>query len=268
MAGRLIAAGHDVTVWNRTADRAAPLVEAGARTAASPQDAVRDTELVITMLTGPEAVDEVLFGDRGAACGMGTASTLVEMSTIGPETVASLRKRLPPNIDLADAPVKGSLPAAASGELSILFGGGDATLAKVRDVLEVLGKVQHVGPLGAGSAVKLVVNVALCGAFALVGEALALGDRLGLSTAASLDALAGTAVGALVPRVRGRIDNPDLPTQFSYGLAAKDLRLALAAGAATNGVIAGAHGQFAAGLPELSESDIGAIVARLRWLNE
>ncbi|MGW3610226.1 NAD-binding protein [Micromonospora sp. NPDC005163] len=128
----------------------------------------------------------------------------------------------------------------------------------------MLGKVQHVGPLGAGAAVKLVVNVALCGSFVLVGEALALGDRLGLSTETTLAALSGTALGSLVPRVRARLDSPEAPTQFSYGLAAKDLKLALEAGAPAQGVIAAAHQQFATELPRLSESDIGEIVAVLR----
>ncbi|MGW3605127.1 NAD(P)-dependent oxidoreductase [Micromonospora sp. NPDC005161] len=263
MAGRLVAADHEVTVWNRTADKAAALVQAGARAAATPAEAVAGADVVITMLTGPAAVDAVLFGDHGAAAALDPAATLVDMSTVGPDHIASLHDRLP-NVDLADAPVKGSLPAAAAGELAILFGGSDKTLARVSEVLEVLGKVQHVGPLGAGAAVKLVVNVALCGSFVLVGEALALGDRLGLSTETTLAALSGTALGSLVPRVRARVDSPEAPTQFSYGLAAKDLKLALEAGAPTQGVIAAAHQQFATELPRLSESDIGEIVAVLR----
>ncbi|MDG4780084.1 NAD(P)-dependent oxidoreductase [Micromonospora sp. WMMD961] len=263
MAGRLVAAGHEVTVWNRTVHKAAPLVQAGARAAATPAEAVADADVVITMLTGPAAVDAVLFGEHGAAAALGPATTLVEMSTIGPDHVASLHDRLP-DVDLADAPVKGSLPAAAAGELAILFGGDSQTLARVREVLEVLGKVQHVGPLGAGAAVKLVVNVALCGSFVLVGEALALGDRLGLSTDTTMTALSGTALGSLVPRVRARLDDPQAPTQFSYGLAAKDLKLAIEAGAPAEGVIAAAHQQFATELPRLSESDIGEIVAVLR----
>lgn len=263
MAGRLVAADHEVTVWNRTADKAAPLVRAGARAAATPAEAVAAADVVITMLTGPTAVDAVLFGDHGAAVALDPAATLVEMSTVGPQYIASLHDRLP-DLDLADAPVKGSLPAAAAGELAILLGGSDKTLARVRGVLEVLGTVQHVGPLGAGAAVKLVVNVALCGSFVLVGETLALGDRLGLSTETTLAALSGTALGSLVPRVRARLDSPEAPTQFSYGLAAKDLQLALEAGAPTEGVVAAAHQQFATELPRLSESDIGEIVAVLR----
>ncbi|MEU7800415.1 NAD(P)-dependent oxidoreductase [Micromonospora arborensis] len=263
MAGRLIAADHEVTVYNRTMEKAAPLVQAGARAAATPAEAVAGADVVITMLTGPAAVDAVLFGDHGAAAALDPGVTLVEMSTVGPDYVASLRDRLP-DLDLADAPVKGSLPAAAAGELAILFGGSDKTLTRVREVLDVLGKVQHVGPLGAGAAVKLVVNVALCGSFVLVGEALALGDRLGLSTETTMAALSGTALGSLVPRVRARLDDPAAPTQFSYGLAAKDLQLALEAGAPSGGVIAAAHQQFAGELPQLSESDIGEIVAVLR----
>jgi 3-hydroxyisobutyrate dehydrogenase len=185
------------------------------------------------------------------------------MSTIGPDAVITLAGHLP-GVDLADAPVKGSLPAAESGELVILFGGSSETLSKVRDVLEVLGTIQHVGPLGAGAAAKLIVNVALIGSFALIGEALALGDRMGLATAATLDALSGTVVGSLIPRVRAAIDQPDGPTGFAYGLAAKDLRLAVEAGAPPDGLIAGALAGFNQGLPDAADGDIGRIIGVLR----
>jgi 3-hydroxyisobutyrate dehydrogenase len=260
MARRLVDAGHDVTVWNRTAARADPLVTAGARAAATPHEAVTGASVVITMLADPPAVESVL---ADAAPALGPSATVVEMSTIGPDAVITLAGRLP-GVDLADAPVKGSLPAAESGDLVILFGGSAETLSRVREVLDVLGTIEHVGPLGAGAATKLIVNVALIATYALIGEALALGDRMGLATATTLDALSGTVVGSMIPRVQAAIDQPEGPAGFAYGLAAKDLRLAVEAGAPPDGLIAAALGAFTQGLPGAADGDIGRIIGVLR----
>jgi 3-hydroxyisobutyrate dehydrogenase len=264
MAARLAGAGHDLTVWNRTAARTAPLVEAGAAAAGTPAEAVGGVDLVITMLTGPQAVDEVFFGPAGAAEALANGNLVVEMSTIGPKAVAALRDRLPEGVRLVDAPVKGSLPAARSGELGIYAGGSDSDVAAAEDVLGVLGKVQHVGPLGTGAAVKLLVNIVLGTSFVMVGETLALADELGLDTELALSALEGTVVSPLIPRVRAKLAEPGA-TQFSLGLAEKDLRLVLEAGGAPNGVVAGAQEQLAAAMRDnLGDSDISAVLRHLR----
>ena len=182
------------------------------------------------------------------------------MSTIGPTALAGLRAKLRPSVHLVDAPVKGSVPAATAGELEIYLGGDDADAAACAEPLGVLGHVTHVGPLGTGAAVKLLVNCVTITSFALVGEVLALADRLGVGTPAALDALAGTAIAPLVGRIRARLADPDAPTEFALYLAEKDLTLALdhsavdrgagdggvagggAAGGGTGGgVIGGAH---------------------------
>lgn len=264
MAARLVAAGHDVTVWNRTAARTAPLAEAGAGTADTPAKAVAGTELVISMLTGPDAVNEVFLGDHGAATGLDGDALVVEMSTIGPDAVADLRKRLPDRIRLIDAPVKGSLPAAESGELGIFAGGSPGDVAAAADVLATLGKVQHVGPLGAGASVKLLVNIALGVSYVMVGEALTLADRLGVDTELALTALESTVISPLIPHVRAKLAEPG-PTHFSLGLAEKDLRLALSAGGVPDGVVSGAHGRFGAAARDgLADENVSAIVSHLR----
>ena len=227
MAGRLVAAGHHVTVWNRTAARAGPLVEAGARSAGTPAGAVAGRGLVITMLADPAAVDGVLFGPDGAADALADGATLIEMSTIGPTALAGLRAKLRPSVHLVDAPVKGSVPAATAGELEIYLGGDEADAAACAEPLGVLGHVTHVGPLGTGAAIKLLVNCVTITSFALAGEVLALADRLGVETPATLDALAGTAIAPLVGRIRARLADPDAPTEFALRLAEKDLTLAL-----------------------------------------
>ncbi|WP_030466406.1 NAD(P)-dependent oxidoreductase [Lentzea aerocolonigenes] len=261
MATRLVAAGHDLTVWNRTADKTAPLVEAGATAAGTPAEAVAGAELVISMLFGPDAVREV-YANAVEALKPGTI--VVEMSTIGPQAVAELKETLPDGVRLIDAPVKGSLPAASSGELGIYAGAADADLADAADVLAVLGKVKHVGPTGAGASVKLLVNLVLGSSFVMVAEALALADSLGVETDAALTALEGTAVGSLIPRVRAKLENPG-STQFSLGLAEKDLRLVLDAGGVANGVAAGAQEKLAAAAADgLAENDISAVLNHVR----
>lgn len=261
MAGRLIAAGNDVTVWNRTADKAAELVAAGAKSADTPALAVADADIVITMLTGPEAVTEVL---SDASSGLRDGAIVVDMSTVGPKAIADLRSLLPQGVRFIDAPVKGSLPAASSGELGIYVGGSDEDFAAAKDVLSVLGKPKHVGPLGTGAGVKLIVNIVIGSTFVMVGEALQLAESLGLDTELALTALEGTAISPMMPRVRAKLDSPE-PTQFALGLAEKDLRLVLAAGVADNGVVAGAQQQLADAVADgLSDKDISAILGRLR----
>lgn len=223
MARRLTAAGHDLTVWNRTPSRAAPLAEAGAAVRGTPAEAARDRELVVTMLTDAAAVDDVLFGPDGAAPALPPGAVIADMSTIGPDAVHRVRGRLPEGIGYVDAPVSGSVPQAEAGELVILAGAGPEDLARCADALAVLGDVRHVGPPGAGAALKLVVNSTLVGNFAVLGEALALADRLGVDPGLALDALARTSPQAR--RLKEHTDG-DSP-RFTLALAAKDLGLAL-----------------------------------------
>lgn len=149
IAHRLLDTGHRVTVWNRTADRTAPLVAAGAR--ASPTPAVPEAEVVITMLTDAAAVREVV-----AAAELRPGRVLVEMSTIGPAAVRELR--VPDGVGLVDAPVLGSVAAAWSGQLTVLAGGD---VERARPVLESLGSVRHCGELGGGSAKDLELVLGL-----------------------------------------------------------------------------------------------------------
>src|SRR5438874_229581 len=123
MAGRLLDAGHDVTVWNRSKERAEPLAERGASVGATPREAAEGAELAITMLADENAVRDVLLGSDGAAEGLGDGSVLIEMSTIGPDAVRDLRAVVPDRAEMIDAPVLGSIPEAEAGELKIFVGG-------------------------------------------------------------------------------------------------------------------------------------------------
>src|SRR5512138_2159525 len=135
MARRLVAAGHDVRVWNRTRARTDALAAAGARVAPSPAAAATGAEVVITMLADPPAVTSVLFGPSGAADALRPGVVLVEMSTIGPAAVRKIAGRLPAGVGLVDAPVSGGVGAAAAGALTILAGGEASTVDGVAGVL-------------------------------------------------------------------------------------------------------------------------------------
>jgi 3-hydroxyisobutyrate dehydrogenase-like beta-hydroxyacid dehydrogenase len=227
MAARLIGAGHAVTVWNRTPGRATELLEQGAAEAGSPAEAAAGADVVVTMLADPAAVDAVVDDLAGA---METGATLVEMSTIGPDAVRSLAARVPA---MLDAPVLGSVPQATEGTLKIFVGGDAAVVERCRPVLEPMGTLHHLGPLGAGAAMKLVANSILGALMGGLAEALALADGLGLDEAGVLDILSESPIGVTVKGKRKLIESGVYPANFKLALAAKDLRLVTeAAGAA------------------------------------
>jgi 3-hydroxyisobutyrate dehydrogenase len=229
MAARLINAGYDVTVWNRTAERTEELADEGARVAATPAGAAAGVEFAITMLATPEALDEVLFGADGLAGGLSAGQTLIDMSTVGPDAFRSAAARLPAGVAAIDAPVRGSLPEAKDGHLHIYVGAGDEEYERARALLAVFGDVHHVGVAGSGAAMKLVVNTTLTASIVVLGEALALGRSLGLDPVTLLDILADSPVGSTVRAKRANVEAGSYPANFKLSLAAKDMHLALAA---------------------------------------
>lgn len=225
MAARLVDAGHDVAVWNRTTSRARPLVERGARQADSPATAAQGAEVAITMLADPRAVEQVVVGRDGLTATLPPGATLVEMSTIGRDSVQALAGRLPEGVDMLDAPVLGSVAAATEGTLKVFVGGDGGVFERCRAVLEAIGSPRHLGPLGAGAAMKLVANSTLGALMCGLGEALALADALDLDQAAVLDILAESPIGATVKSKRKLIESGTYEPNFALSLAAKDLAL-------------------------------------------
>ncbi len=232
MARRLLDAGHELSVWNRTPAKTAPLVEAGATAAETPAEAARSAEIVITMVADSAALQAVSEGPEGIAA---QAATVLEMSTVGPAAVTQLQAVLPPDAELLDAPVLGSVSEAEAGTLGIFVGGSEALLERVRSLLEELGSPIHVGPLGAGAAAKLVANLTLLGALGVLGEALALADGLGLAREATWEVLEGTPLGAQAERRRAAVESGEYPLRFALSLARKDADL-VADAAASAGV--------------------------------
>jgi 3-hydroxyisobutyrate dehydrogenase-like beta-hydroxyacid dehydrogenase len=225
MAARLLEAGNDVTVWNRSAEKMQPLVERGASPASSPAEATFGTDVVITMLANPQALESVLFGEHGVGSALHTGQVLIDMSTVGPDVIDEIAGRLPDGVELVDAPVRGSVPEATEGRLSIFVGATDESFSKVTGLLGTMGIVRHMGPTGSGAAMKLVVNSTLGAAIAGVGEALALGDVLGLERGLLFDVLEETPLGAVARGKRANVESGRYLPNFKLALALKDLGL-------------------------------------------
>lgn len=226
MAGRLLEAGHDLQVWNRTPGRDEGLVARGARRSATPSAAASGAEVVITMLADPPALEQVLFGPDGVSEAIAPGSTFIDMSTVGPTAIRMAAERLDP-VAVLDAPVLGSVPHATAGTLTILVGGEPGVLERCTEVLEAMGTVLHVGPPGAGAMVKLANNAAGMSTMSCLGEVLALTDRGGLDPEVVLDALAMGPLGSFVDRWRDKLTGRVTRVDFSLTLARKDLALAL-----------------------------------------
>jgi 3-hydroxyisobutyrate dehydrogenase/2-hydroxy-3-oxopropionate reductase len=226
MAGRLLDAGHDLRVWNRTPGRGDPLVSKGATRAETPAEAARGAEVVVTMLADPPALEDVLFGPGGAAEAIGRDTTLIDMSTVGPTAIRAVAERLHP-ASVVDAPVLGTVPHAEAGTLAILAGGEPDVLAACAGVLEVMGTVRHIGPLGSGALAKVANNAAGLSALVALGEVLALTDRAGLDADVVLDAIGMGPLGSAVERWRDKITGHTERVDFRLVLARKDLAIAV-----------------------------------------
>ena len=225
IAARLLDAGHDVTVWNRTPGRDEELVAAGARRGDTPADTVGGAEIVITMVTDPPALDDVLFGSEGAAPAIAETATLIDMSTVGPTEIASVAERLAP-VPVLDAPVLGSVPSVQSGTLVIFVGGERSVFDGHADLLSLLGTPMYLGGSGSGAMLKLVNNAAGTAALVAVGELLSLTDRAAIDIDVALDSLAAGPLASLIERWRPRLTGEDHASNFRLALARKDLALA------------------------------------------
>jgi 3-hydroxyisobutyrate dehydrogenase/2-hydroxy-3-oxopropionate reductase len=220
IARRLLDADNELTVWNRTREKAEAL---GVPVAASPAEAARTADVVITMVADPPALQAVTEGPDGVAAGAGADTTVIEMSTVGPAAIERLASVL--SAPLLDAPVLGSLSEAESGTLSIFVGGDETVFESRRELLEVLGKPIYVGPSGSGAAAKLVANSTLITVIGALGEALALADSLGLAREKAFEVLATTALAAQAERRRLALESHDYPPRFPLRLARKDADL-------------------------------------------
>jgi 3-hydroxyisobutyrate dehydrogenase-like beta-hydroxyacid dehydrogenase len=245
MARRIANAGYALTVWNRSPEKA----EGFEKVAASPEDAVRGADVVVTMLSDPPAVLEVV---GRIADDLNQGAVLVEASTIGPDALRQVAQLVPDGVKLIDAPVMGSIDRAAAGELNLLVG-GDADA--VMPLLELFGEVNRTGDVGTGAAMKIVMINAIVNGIAIIGEALQVADAFGLpedqvKLAFETSPLAGLAARAFAN-----------DAYYQTKLAAKDV--ALAAEAADTPIARTVYQRLTA-YPEAQNEDVGKIVEYFR----
>ena len=246
MAGRLSNAGHDLVVWSRTRAHTEALADR-AGVARSASEAGLKAEVAITMLADGGALEQVVLGRDGLAEGLAPGSLLIDMSTTGPAAAQRVAKALEPGgVAFVDAPVAGSVGPAAEGTLAIMVGGDQEAVERARPLLAVLGapeRTWHVGPVGAGQAAKLMLNLVLGGVMAAVAEGYTLGRVLGLAADDALDVLEGASVAAATVRSkRQRLRDGDYDDAgFRLALMHKDLRLAVDAARAARASLPGAE---------------------------
>jgi 3-hydroxyisobutyrate dehydrogenase-like beta-hydroxyacid dehydrogenase len=234
MARRLLEAGHGIRVWNRTADKAAPLLQAGAKMAASPAEAAPKGGIAITMVADDAALEAVTFGDTGLLAGLGAGGLHVSMSTIAPATARRLAgAHAERGSAYLAAPVFGRPDVAAAGRLWVLASAAAAARERARPLLEVMGqKVFEFGEdPGAANAVKLAGNFLLIAAIEAMAEAFTFGEKNGIDRTALAELFGSTLFACGVYQNYGKTVAAQKPAPggFRLALALKDVNLVLGA---------------------------------------
>jgi 3-hydroxyisobutyrate dehydrogenase-like beta-hydroxyacid dehydrogenase len=272
MAGNVLRAGHELTVFNRTASRCDPLRDDGATVATSAAEAVRGAEVLVTMVADGAAVDAQLEGDDGFLSEAPDGLVWLEMSTIGPTAARRFAARAAEaGIQMLDAPVSGSVTVAEAAGLVAMVGGPGDALERARPVLEAMTKAHfHLGGSGTGAAMKLGVNVMIASQTVAISEALNLAEAAGIERADAYDVIAAGALASpFVEYKKAAFLDPDgTPPAFALDLMRKDLKLALEQGDAAGVPLFGAGAAadamtIAAGL-EGGDEDLVRVADALR----
>lgn len=230
MAARLLSQGFPVTVYNRNREKSAPLASQGAFVAETPREAASRSQIVISMVSNDEASRAIWLGENGALAGAGAGCLLIESSTLSGKWIHELAAHASErNCMFLDAPVTGTKPHAASGELIFLVGGSDEAVTMAQPVFAVLGRqTLHLGPTGSGTLMKLVNNF-ICGVQAAsLGEGLRLIDASGIDRTKALSILTNGAPGSgIVKRIVDRVSANEYTPNFALRWMAKDLSYAV-----------------------------------------
>jgi 3-hydroxyisobutyrate dehydrogenase-like beta-hydroxyacid dehydrogenase len=230
---RLLAAGHTVHGWNRSREKAEPLVAAGLVLASTPREVAERSEIVFSMVTNTAAVRAVAEGEDGILAGLGPGKVYVDMSTASPANARALAAQVEERgAAMLDAPVSGSLLTLEQGKLTVMVGGDEAVFERVRPVLEAIGpKVFHVGPNGSAVTIKIASNLSLPVQMLAFSEGVLLAEKSGIPRAKAVEVLLGTVIASPMVAYRGPfvLEQPD-EAWFDVNMMQKDLNLALELG--------------------------------------
>lgn len=235
MATNLLKKGYAVTVYNRTPKKAAALERLGAKVAASPAEAARSADVIITMVSDDDAVKDVYYADEGIVSALKPGQACLDCSTISPELSIRIHEQLSAReVDFFDAPVTGSEPAAIAGKLVFMVGGDGERLARYRDILLAMGsEYLHMGPAGSGSRAKLAINTIAAVNMAALVEGMTVAAKSGIDPESFLRLTqAGGSASRIAELKRDKLLDGDYSPQFTMQLMAKDLRLAVSQAAA------------------------------------
>lgn len=232
MAGRLAGGDFEITVWNRSPDKAAAVGgEIGAAVAGTPAEAASGVEVILASLADDDAVREVHLGSTGTLHGIDAEQVILETSTVDPSTVQEVATRIVTGGGrLLDSPVSGSVALVEQGSLTAMVGGDSDALDRARPVLERLTKaIFHLGPVGAGATMKLAVNSLVHATNLAISEALVLAERAGIDRSLAYEVFAaGAGASPFLLYKRQAFEQPeDTPVAFSLDLVKKDLALIL-----------------------------------------
>jgi 3-hydroxyisobutyrate dehydrogenase-like beta-hydroxyacid dehydrogenase len=231
MVGRLVLAGHQVTVYNRTRTRAEAVAAThGVSVAANPRGAASTADVVVVSLADDAAVRAAYLGSDGLVAGLRAETVVADTSTVDPATIRALAPEVARlGATLVDTPVSGSVSTVESGQLLVMAGGDESALDRARPVLDAFAsRVIRLGALGSGATMKLVVNSMVHGLNAALAESLVLAEKAGVERSVAYEVIASSAVAApFVLYKRAAYEHPDeTPVAFALDLVAKDLDLA------------------------------------------
>ena len=233
IAKRLLDAGHNVTGWNRTRDKAQWLIDAGLRWADSPRAVAAASEVTFTMVTNTAAVRAVTEGPDGILSGLRPGAVYVDMSTASPANARALAERVSElGAHMLDAPVSGSVSTLEQGKLSVMVGGDADVFARVKPILEAIGpKVFHVGPNGAAVTMKIATNLSLAVQMLAFSEGVLLAEKSGIQRETAVEVLLASVIASPMVTYRGPfvLEQPD-EAWFDVNMMQKDMNLALELG--------------------------------------
>jgi 3-hydroxyisobutyrate dehydrogenase-like beta-hydroxyacid dehydrogenase len=228
IARRLHESGYDVVCWNRTKEKAEPLLQAGMGWADTPRELARSVDVLFTMLTNTAAVEATAEGPDGVLAGLREGMIWADISTIAPDASVAMAERVrAAGAWFLDCPVSGSPATLAAGQMSVMVGGEWAAFESIQEVLRAIGpKVTYIGPNGQAILTKVAINLALVVSVTALAEAVALVEKAGVDRAAVIDAMLKSVIASPVVGYRAPLLVDDTDVFADVELQQKDLVLA------------------------------------------